>query len=135
MATVRLEIVELLRKRLRPEFLNRVDEVILFKPLVPSEIQKIARIQIDAVATRLHELGITLHVTENCIEWLGRRGYDVQLGARPLKRVIQRYLADPLALKVLGAEVRAGDTVTADCDDNGRMTFVTSGADAAPPDA
>ncbi|MBP7094214.1 MAG: AAA family ATPase, partial [Candidatus Kapabacteria bacterium] len=123
MSTLRLEIVELLRKRLRPEFLNRVDEIILFKPLIPSEVQKIAKIQIDAVGARLHELGIELVVTPNCIEWLGRRGYDVQLGARPLKRVIQRYLADPLALKVLGAEVRAGDTVTVDCDDNGQMTF------------
>lgn len=123
MSTLRLEIVDLLRKRLRPEFLNRVDEIILFKPLIPSEVQKIAKIQIDAVGARLHELGIELVVTPNCIEWLGRRGYDVQLGARPLKRVIQRYLADPLALKVLGAEVRAGDTVTVDCDDNGQMTF------------
>ncbi|HLP29323.1 MAG TPA: AAA family ATPase [Candidatus Didemnitutus sp.] len=127
MSGLRLEIVELLRKRLRPEFLNRVDEIILFKPLIPSEVQKIAKIQIEAVGNRLHEIGIDLVVTPNCVEWLGRRGYDVQLGARPLKRVIQRYLADPLALKVLGAEVRAGDTVTVDCDDNGQMTFVTSG--------
>ncbi len=123
MQRVRLEIVDLLRKKLRPEFLNRIDEVILFKPLVPSEVQKIARIQIDAVAGRLHELGISLTVTDACVEWLGKRGYDVQLGARPLKRVIQRYLADPLALKVLSAEVRAGDAITADCDDNGRITF------------
>lgn len=132
MAALRIEVVNLLRSRLRPEFLNRIDEIILFKPLIPSEVQHIATLQIAAVAQRMKDLGINLTVTPNCVEWLGKRGYDVQLGARPLKRVIQRYLADPLALKILGAEVRAGDTVTADCDDTGRMSFVTTGtSDAA----
>lgn len=132
MAALRIEVVNLLRSRLRPEFLNRIDEIILFKPLIPSEVQHIATLQIAAVALRMKDLGINLTVTPNCVEWLGKRGYDVQLGARPLKRVIQRYLADPLALKILGAEVRAGDTVTADCDDTGRMSFVTTGtSDAA----
>ena len=127
MATLRVDVVNLLRARLRPEFLNRIDEIILFKPLIPSEVQRIATLQIAAVAQRMKDLGITLEVTPNCVEWLGKRGYDVQLGARFLKRVIQRYLADPLALKILGAEVRAGDTVTVDCDDTGRMSFVTTG--------
>lgn len=132
MAALRIEVVNLLRSRLRPEFLNRIDEIILFKPLIPSEVQHIATLQIAAVSQRMKDLGINLTVTPNCVEWLGKRGYDVQLGARPLKRVIQRYLADPLALKILGAEVRAGDTVTADCDDTGRMSFVTTGtSDAA----
>ncbi|MEN9795893.1 MAG: ATP-dependent Clp protease ATP-binding subunit [Bacteroidota bacterium] len=131
MATLRIQVVDLLRARLRPEFLNRIDEIILFKPLVPSEVQRIATLQIAAVEQRMKDLGIQLVVTPNCVEWLGKRGYDVQLGARPLKRVIQRYLADPLALKILGAEVRAGDIVTVDCDDNGRMSFVTTGT----PDA
>ena len=131
MATLRIQVVDLLRARLRPEFLNRIDEIILFKPLVPSEVQRIATLQIAAVEQRMKDLGIQLVVTPNCVEWLGKRGYDVQLGARPLKRVIQRYLADPLALKILGAEVRASDIVTVDCDDNGRMSFVTTGT----PDA
>jgi ATP-dependent Clp protease ATP-binding subunit ClpB len=131
MAKLRIQVVDLLRARLRPEFLNRIDEIILFKPLVPSEVQRIATLQIAAVEQRMKDLGIQLVVTPNCVEWLGKRGYDVQLGARPLKRVIQRYLADPLALKILGAEVRAGDIVTVDCDDNGRMSFVTTGT----PDA
>ena len=131
MATLRIQVVDLLRARLRPEFLNRIDEIILFQPLVPSEVQRIATLQNAAVEQRMKDLGIRLVVTPNCVEWLGRRGYDVQLGARPLKRVIQRYLADPLALKILGAEVRASDIVTVDCDDNGRMSFVTTGT----PDA
>lgn len=126
MSTLRTEISDMLRKRLRPEFLNRIDEVILFKPLIPSEVHAIARLQIAAVARRLKEHDIHLIVTDNALDWLARRGYDVQYGARPLKRVIQRYLADPLAMKVLASEVVAGGTVTADADDNGRMTFTVS---------
>jgi ATP-dependent Clp protease ATP-binding subunit ClpB len=122
-AHMRLEIVDLLKRRLRPEFLNRIDEIILFKPLVPSEVQRIAELQIADVATRLKGLGIDLVVTQECMDWLGKRGYDVQLGARPLKRVIQRSVTDPLALHVLGADVRAGDTVTVDADDAGRILF------------
>ncbi len=126
MSTLRLEILAMLRKKLRPEFLNRVDEVILFQPLVPSEVAEIAKIQIGAVAQRLKELNINLEVSDECVDWLARRGYDVQFGARPLKRVVQRYLADPLALKVLSAEVSAGDTVFVNCTDNGQVTFATT---------
>lgn len=126
MAQLRLQIVELLKRRLRPEFLNRIDEIILFKPLVPHEIQRIALLQIEEVRRRIQKLGIDVEVTPECVEWLGKRGYDVQLGARPLKRIIQRYIADPLAIKVLGSEVRAGERVTIDCDDAGRISFTQS---------
>jgi ATP-dependent Clp protease ATP-binding subunit ClpB len=131
-AQMRLEIVDMLKRRLRPEFLNRIDEVILFKPLVPSEVRRIAHLQIASVAARMKGLGIDLVVTDDCMEWLGKRGYDVQLGARPLKRVIQRYVTDPLALHVLGADVRAGDLVTVDADDTGRITFSFSSGKQDP---
>jgi len=130
MAQLRLTILKLLKRRLRPEFLNRIDEIILFKPLLQSEIDQIAGIHINNVTQRLAKLGIELIVTPACAEWLGKLGYDVQLGARPLKRVIQRYLADPLAIKVLGSEVRAGECVTADCDDSARITFTISQRDS-----
>jgi ATP-dependent Clp protease ATP-binding subunit ClpB len=126
---LRVNILELLKRKLRPEFLNRIDEIIHFKPLMPNEIEQIASIHIANVAKRLAGIGITLMVTDNCAEWLGKRGYDVQFGARPLKRVIQRYIADPLAIKVLGSEVRAGDTVTVDCDDAARISFSISPRD------
>lgn len=129
-AELRLRILELLKRKLRPEFLNRIDEVILFKPLLSSEVHKIAAIQIRNVAERLAKLGVELVVTPDCAEWLGKRGYDVQLGARPLKRIIQRYLADPLAIKVLASEVRAGERVTVDCDDTARITFSVSARDS-----
>jgi ATP-dependent Clp protease ATP-binding subunit ClpB len=127
---LRLRILDMLKRKLRPEFLNRIDEVILFKPLLSSEVHKIAAIQIKNVAERLAKLGIELAVTPDCAEWLGKRGYDVQLGARPLKRIIQRYLADPLAIKVLASEVRAGERVTVDCDDTARITFTVSARDS-----
>ncbi len=123
MTEIRIQMLELLRKRLRPEFLNRIDEVILFKPLVPSEVQKIARLQLNAVGRRMKQLGYGFRVTEECVEWLGKRGYDVQFGARPLKRVIQRYVSDPLAIKVLGAEVSIGSRIVVDCDDTGKIVF------------
>jgi len=123
MSGLRVEILSLLRKRLRPEFLNRVDDIILFQPLTPSEVLHIANIQIRALQKRMADNGIMLTVTPECVEWLSRRGYDVQFGARPLKRVIQRYLADPLALRVLAADVMAGDTIKADASDNGLITF------------
>ncbi|MBI2793197.1 MAG: AAA family ATPase [Ignavibacteria bacterium] len=120
---LRIKMLELLRKRLRPEFLNRIDEVILFKPLLASEVQRIAGIQLDAVRQRLKDLGIIMRITDDCIEWLGKRGYDVQFGARPLKRVVQRYVSDPLAQKILAAEISSGDSVIVDCDDKGQVTF------------
>jgi ATP-dependent Clp protease ATP-binding subunit ClpB len=129
MATLRLEILDLLRKRLRPEFLNRIDEILLFKPLVRSEVERIGALQVQAVGARLKDLGIGFEVTPNAMEWIARRGYDVQYGARPLKRVVQRYVADPLAIKVLGAEVRIGDTVVLDFDENGQTVFTIRSSD------
>lgn len=132
MSDLRLQIVELLRKRLRPEFLNRVDEIILFKPLTPSEVHKIAKLQLDAVGSRLKDLGYGFVVTDECLDWLAKRGYDIQFGARPLKRVIQRYVSDPLALKVLGAEVSVGDTIVADCNEAGQMVFTVTAPEPSP---
>ncbi len=123
MSHLRLEIIDLLKRRLRPEFINRVDEIILFKPLVQSEIDLITKLQLKSVEDRLKELGIGLRVTPHALEWLAKRGYDSQYGARPLKRVIQRYVADPLAIKVLSAEVRSGESIVLDSDDNGQMMF------------
>jgi ATP-dependent Clp protease ATP-binding subunit ClpB len=128
---MRVDVFNLLRKRLRPEFLNRVDEIILFQPLVPSEVRRIAELQLQAVQKRLSGLGLRSVITDDCVEWLSKRGYDVQFGARPLKRVIQRYVTDPLASMLLGAEVSAGDTIVVDCDDAGKITFSVEREDLA----
>jgi len=126
---LRVAILDLLRKRLRPEFLNRIDEIVLFKPLVPSEIHSITSLQLNAVGERLRDLSIGFVATPAAVEWIAKRGYDVQYGARPLKRVIQRYVSDPLALKVLGAEVRAGETILLDVDDAGQFVFTSRPTD------
>jgi ATP-dependent Clp protease ATP-binding subunit ClpB len=123
MGELRIQITEMLRKRLRPEFLNRIDEIILFKPLVQSELDHITRLQIQLLDAKLKEQNVALHITDAAIETLSARGYDVQYGARPLKRVIQRYVADPLAMKVLAGELGTGMTVTVDADERSQITF------------
>ncbi len=121
--SVRSQIVGLLRERMRPEFLNRIDEIILFKPLTPTEIHQIARVHLDKLAAKLKKEDILLDITTDALDWIARIGYDVQFGARPLKRAVQRYIADPLAIKLLGSEFSAGDTVKIDVSDTGSLTF------------
>ena len=90
---LRQQMHELLRKTIRPEFLNRIDEIVLFKPLLKSEIRKIVDIQLKHVQKMLKEKEITLDVSDEAKDWLAQLGYDVTYGARPLKRVIQKYLS------------------------------------------
>ena len=120
---IRVEIIELLRKNMRPEFLNRVDEIILFKPLTKEEIAKIALLQIENLKTKTAKLGIKLDISTNAIDWLSQIGYNIQYGARPLKRVIQKYIADPLALKLLSSDFKSGDTIKIIADKNGKFVF------------
>ena len=125
MNEIRLGVYDVLKRRLRPEFLNRIDETIVFQPLTQAEVEKIARIQLNAVEARMAELGYGMRVTDRCVEWIAKRGFDIQFGARPLKRVVQKYVSDPLAIKVLGAEVSIGEVVVVDSDDAGKITFDT----------
>jgi ATP-dependent Clp protease ATP-binding subunit ClpB len=101
----------LLRRTIRPEFLNRIDEIVLFKPLTKNEIRKIVDIQLERVQKQLSEKEITLVVSEEAKDWLAQTGYDVTYGARPLKRVIQKYLVNPLAQELLAGNFSNGDTV------------------------
>lgn len=123
MASLRMDIIELLRKNMRPEFLNRVDEIILFKPLTRDEIKKIADLQLDLLREKMSKLGIKLEVTQKAIDWLVKLGYNLQYGARPLKRVIQKHIADPLALKLLSSDFISGDIIKIIADDNGKFVF------------
>lgn len=125
MNEIRLGVYDVLKRRLRPEFLNRIDETIVFQPLTQAEVEKIARIQLNAVEARMAELGYGMRVTDRCVEWIAKRGFDIQFGARPPKRVVQKYVSDPLAIKVLGAEVSIGEVVVVDSDDAGKITFDT----------
>jgi ATP-dependent Clp protease ATP-binding subunit ClpB len=111
---VRPLMMQELRNALRPEFLNRIDEVVIFSPLGRAEIARIVDIQVGHLRRRLADKRIDLELTEAAKTLLAREGYDPTFGARPLKRAIQRLIQDPLALRLLQGEVAEGDTVTVD---------------------
>jgi ATP-dependent Clp protease ATP-binding subunit ClpB len=116
---MRATMLEALRANFRPEFLNRVDEVIVFSSLTREEIARIVDIQIARTAKRLADRGIALTLSDAARERLAEEGYDPTYGARPLKRVIQQRILDPLALQVLQGQFHDGDTVEVDTDASG----------------
>jgi ATP-dependent Clp protease ATP-binding subunit ClpB len=116
----------------RPEFLNRVDEIVIFNALGKAEIEKIIEIQLEHLRRLLSERKIQIELTDKARELLFREGYDPQFGARPLKRAIQRLIQDPLAMKILDGDVLAGDSLAVDGDlRKGQMTFERAEAKAA----
>ena len=119
---LRAEVMELLRQSLRPEFLNRIDEIVIFKALGREEIGRIVKIQTAYLMKRLADRRITLTLTPAAEELLAQEGYDPVYGARPLKRTIQRLIQDPLALKLLEGEFKDGDAVVADAK-GGEIVF------------
>jgi len=110
---------DLLAKHFRPEFLNRVDEIVVFDRLTRGDLAQIVEIQLDRLQARLQERGLSLRVIEAAKSHLVEVGYDPVYGARPLKRTIQRQVQDPLALQLIGGEVEAGDTIEVDRGDDG----------------
>jgi ATP-dependent Clp protease ATP-binding subunit ClpB len=116
-STVRREVVEALRAEFRPEFLNRVDEVVIFEALSREHIARIVDIQLERLRKLLGEKRLTLELEPSAKRFLAERGYDPVYGARPLKRAIQRYVQDPLAMKVLGGEFAPGDAIVASARD------------------
>jgi ATP-dependent Clp protease ATP-binding subunit ClpB len=111
---VRPLVMQELRNALRPEFLNRIDEIVIFSPLDRSQLARIVEIQLGQLRRRLADRRIELEITDAAKELLGREGYDPTFGARPLKRTIQRRIQDPLALRLLEGEFKDGDIVTVD---------------------
>jgi len=111
-------IQDALRHHFRPEFLNRVDEIVIFHRLGMKELKKVVDIQTGILAERLKARGIVLKITDKARDLLGRQGYDPVYGARPLKRVIQRMVQDPIALRMLQGELKEGQTVTVDMQGN-----------------
>jgi len=120
--SVEPQVMEVVRAHFRPEFLNRLDEIILFHRLGQEHMGPIVEIQVGRVAALLKDRKITLELTEAAKRWLGRVGYDPVYGARPLKRAVQRYLQDPLAEKLLGGEVPDGSKVKID-EGDGALTI------------
>ncbi|MDO8391326.1 MAG: AAA family ATPase [Actinomycetota bacterium] len=108
----------------KPEFINRVDDIIRFRALTEHDLRRIVTIQTAKLRDRMADRRVTLTITDAALDWLAHEGYDPSFGARPLKRVIQREIADPSALLILGGQVAEGDTVTVDVAD-GRLTLTS----------
>jgi ATP-dependent Clp protease ATP-binding subunit ClpB len=117
--TLRNSLMELLKHSFRPEFINRIDETVIFNRLGKSEIGKIVDIQLTRLSVRLAERKITLILTDTAKSLLAERGYDPLFGARPLKRTIQSDLENPLAKQIIAGVIHEGDTVTADAGKDG----------------
>ncbi len=105
LATTKREVFDLLKKSIRPEFLNRVDEVIMFTPLSREEVRKIVELQFKSIVQSMNALGIELLATDEALDWLSELGYDPQFGARPLKRVLQREVVNVLSRQIIEGQV------------------------------
>jgi ATP-dependent Clp protease ATP-binding subunit ClpC len=117
-------IEKALKRTFSPEFLNRIDDVIIFNSLNKENIFQIIDILMKAVMKRLSNLGFQLELSSEAKDFIAEKGYDSQFGARPLHRAIQKYLEDPLAEEILNATIKAGDTVIADLNkDEGKIVF------------
>lgn len=112
------EVYEILKKTIRPEFLNRIDEVIMFTPLQKSEIVDIVRLQLNGVNKMLANNGIVLEITEKAVAWIASEGYDPQFGARPVKRVVQRNLLNDLSKQILAEQVSKDSHIVVDVKDD-----------------
>ena len=121
-AEMKAAVMEVVGKYFRPEFINRIDEAVVFHPLLKAQIRSIAKIQIAQLEARLQERDITLQVTDAALDLLGEVGFDPVFGARPLKRAIQQELENALAQDILAGRIGSGDVVTADAAE-GRIVF------------
>jgi ATP-dependent Clp protease ATP-binding subunit ClpB len=125
-AVMRATVLDELRQSFRPEFINRIDEIVVFHALTEDELKSIVEIQLDRVRTRLVDRRITLEMSDEAKAHLARVGYEPAYGARPLKRAVQREVETPLGRKILAGEVRDGDHVRVDLDrESSSLTFNT----------
>jgi ATP-dependent Clp protease ATP-binding subunit ClpB len=129
---IRERIEEILATTFKPEFLNRIDDTVIFHRLSKDDIGRIVDLQVDQLAGRVRERGIEVELSDDSRTLLGNLGYDPTYGARPLKRVIQKRLVDRLALALLEGEFNEGDTVLVDAVD-GELAFEKASATAAQP--
>ena len=112
------EVMEMLKKTIRPEFLNRIDETIMFAPLNQEQIKQIVKLQINGIKSMLQENGVTLELTDKAVDFIAEEGYDPEFGARPVKRAIQKYLLNDLSKKLLGQEVAKDKAIIVDAEND-----------------
>jgi ATP-dependent Clp protease ATP-binding subunit ClpB len=118
------EVFDLLRKSVRPEFLNRIDETIMFKPLSKSELRKIVDIQFSIIQKRLRQSGIEVQASSEVLDHLAKAGFDPQFGARPLKRVLQREILNTLSKEIIAGKVKKDSVIEISLNDSNQIEFV-----------
>jgi len=124
MEAVRVKLFDLLKQTIRPEFLNRVDEIIMFKTLTRDDIVQIVDLQLRHVQVLVKAKNITLNFTDSAKTWLAKAGYDLQFGARPLKRIIQKHVVNKLSEKILAGEIAEGNMISVDVGTDGSFRFI-----------
>ena len=125
-AKTKNELFELLKQTIRPEFLNRIDELIMFTPLNRSEIRNIVDLQFKHMQDTLAEMGIEIEASVEALDWLAELGYDPQFGARPLKRVIQKRILNELSKEILAGKVDRDSKIKLDTFDH-KFVFLNNG--------
>jgi ATP-dependent Clp protease ATP-binding subunit ClpB len=118
LAKTKIEVFDLLKKSIRPEFLNRIDETIMFAPLTREHIHDIVKIQFAEISKLLAQQDISLSATTEAIEWMSQLGYDPQYGARPLKRMLQKRIVNELSKQLLAGKVEKGQSIVVDVFNN-----------------
>ncbi len=123
--TTKLEVVERLKQMVRPEFLNRIDEIVMFRPLMKKQIREIVDLQLHNLQDLLRQKEMQLEITGAALDWLGEQGFDPQYGARPLKRTIQKEIVNRISKMILSGEAQKGDTIIVDSS-GAELTFTAS---------
>jgi ATP-dependent Clp protease ATP-binding subunit ClpC len=124
-----------LKRAFAPEFLNRIDDVIVFNSLTKEHIFKIIDIELRSLFARIEGLGHKINLTETAKNYIAEKGYDSNFGARPLKRAIQKYLEDPIAEEILKGELKSGETILVDYDDDKKEIVVSAAKDQKDDDS
>jgi ATP-dependent Clp protease ATP-binding subunit ClpB len=119
---LRKEIFDLLRRTLKPEFLNRVDEIVMFRPLTKNQVKEIVKIQLENLEQTLSGYNLKLKTSGKVLDWLAAKGYDPQLGARPVKRLIQKEIVNELSKEIIGGKVTKEDTIVVEVEGD-HLTF------------
>ena len=118
------QVLDLLKKSVRPEFINRIDEIIMFRPLSRNDIRKIVEIQFELIKKRLGDGGVKLDIAEKALDRLAKLGYDPQFGARPLKRVLQREILNELSKQILAGKVNKDSVIFVDMKNEVEFEFI-----------
>ncbi len=123
MASIKVKVFDLLKKTIRPEFLNRIDEIIMFTPLSREEVRDIVELQLKQLQKMILQNNINLSITPAAVDWLAQLGYDPQFGARPLKRVLQKKILNELSKQILAGKVNKDDSIELDVDSKHEFVF------------